>query len=110
MTKSNLNSNLDKILLNFVKKTLLIRNRLIEFLLSIFFGIIIGNLFGTFLPSLRLFIPWDGFIFASIIFVGEFITCITYTARVKHSGILLLNWIKIGIYLGLFMDALKGGS
>ena len=108
------NSNFLKLLLSnfflFYKKSLLIRDKIIGFLLSILFGIILGSLFGTFLPTMRMIFPWDGFIFMGIILFGEMITSVTYTLKNQHPIFVFLNWIKIGVYLGFFMDAFKVGS
>ncbi len=47
-------------------------------LFTLFFGFLIGNLFGTFLNTLRSFIFWDGFIIFIILFIMEFLNFILY--------------------------------
>jgi len=41
-------------------------------------GFFIGNIFGTFLNSLRNIFPWDGFIIVAFVFICEFISFQTY--------------------------------
>ena len=50
-------------------------------LFTLFFGFLIGNLFGTFLNTLRSFIFWDGFIIFIILFIMEFLNFILYNTR-----------------------------
>lgn len=44
----------------------------------LFIGFVIGNLFGTFLPAIRIFFSWDGFIVLFLLFFIEFISYIRY--------------------------------
>lgn len=97
-------------------QTLFIRS-----LLSLFIGFLIGSLFATFLPLLRQFFRWDGFILLFILFCSEFISYVIYhrdqrkflwfvfTPEERNLWE-LLNIIKIGVFLGLFVDAFKVGS
>ena len=52
-------------------------------LFTLFFGFLIGNLFGTFLNTIRFFILWDGFIIFIIIFIMEFYNCFLYNRFFK---------------------------
>lgn len=47
----------------------------------LFVGFVIGNLFGTFLPSIRIFFSWDGFIVIFLLFFIEFISYIRYQRK-----------------------------
>jgi hypothetical protein len=94
----------------------------------LFVGFLFGNLFGTFLPLIRLFFPWDGFIVLIIIFVVELLSYRRYhkqggaflgiwkdkkTKRRKDESIdrwKECNYFKIGFLLGFFIDAYKVGS
>ena len=101
----------------------------------LFVGFLLGNLFGTFLPLIRLLFPWDGFIVLIILFCVELISYIRYH---KQGGAFLgiwkitknnrkeaqgalgknqaidrwkeCNYFKIGFLLGFFIDAYKVGS
>lgn len=101
----------------------------------LFVGFLLGNLFGTFLPLIRLFFPWDGFIVLIILFCVELISYIRYhkqggaflgiwkitkNNRISDSYTLRkdeaidrwkeCNYFKIGFLLGFFIDAYKVGS
>ena len=52
-------------------------------LFTLFFGFLIGNLFGTFLNTIRSFILWDGFIIFIILFIMEFYNCFLYNRFFK---------------------------
>ena len=95
-------------------------------LFSLFFGFLVGNLFGTSLNTIRSFISWDGFIISLILFSMEFLNSVLYKSFLKEkekltqlypspSLLLFLNWksiniLKIGVNLGFFIDAFKVGS
>ena len=93
----------------------------IFFLFSGFLG---GNLFGTFLNGIRILIPWDGFIVALFLFFVELISYIRYHTEGRFFLVLWkfpfsyqkrifwknLNFLKIGLMLGFFIDAFKVGS
>jgi polyferredoxin len=105
-------------------------------LFSLFLGFLSGNLFGTFLTSLRTFLPWDGWIVCSLLFCFEVISYQVYHSKNrsflvlwKFPGITVtqspgtqnqstgpttfwrhLNYVKIGLLLGFFVDAFKVGS
>lgn len=56
-----------------------VRKRLSYGLSFLFFGFLIGNLFGTFLPLIRIIIPWDGLIVLILLFFMELISYSRYT-------------------------------
>lgn len=90
----------------------------------LFSGFLAGNLFGTFLNGIRTFIPWDGFIVVSFLFFVEIVSYIRYHIEGRFFLILWkfpfsyqkrifwknLNFLKIGLMLGFFIDAFKVGS
>jgi hypothetical protein len=55
----------------------------------LFVGFVIGNLFGTFLPAIRIFFSWDGFIVLFLLFFIEFISYIRYHGK---SRFFLILW------------------
>ena len=100
-------------------------------LFTLFFGFLIGNIFGTFLNTIRSFILWDGFIIFIILIIMEFLNFLLYNTRLpffarpkrffvifqkissySNNQIILksLNYLKIGIMFGFFIDAFKVGS
>jgi cytochrome c biogenesis protein CcdA len=93
-------------------------------LFTLFFGFLIGNLFGTFLNTIRSFILWDGFIIFIILVIMEFLNFLLYNKAKRFSVIFQrisyysnnqiiwksLNYLKIGIMFGFFIDAFKVGS
>jgi cytochrome c biogenesis protein CcdA len=93
-------------------------------LFTLFFGFLIGNLFGTFLNTIRSFILWDGFIIFIILVIMEFLNFLLYnkakrffvifqrTSYYSNNQIIWksLNYLKIGIMFGFFIDAFKVGS
>lgn len=96
------------------------------FSLGIFFlflGFLLGNIFGTFLNIFRNYLIWDGLIVFFIIFFCEIVNYHIYTKKKKLSHIFtwpfkfpvaifwkFLNYFKIGILFGFFIDAFKVGS
>jgi uncharacterized membrane protein len=96
------------------KQLILIRQKLFLFLLNILIGIFCGSIFGTFLPIFRSIFPWDILIIGLIIIISEFINILIYTKKNNSTNkiffIEYINWLKIGILLGLFIDAFKVGS
>jgi len=80
-------------------------------------GFFIGNIFGTFLNSLRNIFPWDGFIIVAFVFICEFISFQTYRplSRRATEPTSFFSWrpwnlLKLGILFGFFVDAFKVGS
>lgn len=107
----------------FQKKTLFLKKKFLLSIFSIFFGFILGNIFGTFLNYFRNFFNLDIFIILSLLFVFETINYTNYSAQNLQSPFMfifiidenksllkILNYIKIGIMLGFFIDAFKVGS
>lgn len=105
----------------FVFKSLQITEK--NFTLALFFlfsGFLFGNIFGTFLIFIRNFVPWDGLIITLTIFFMEIISYFRYHGNGKNvfssksrSFSKLwrnLNYFKIGLMLGFFIDAFKVGS
>jgi hypothetical protein len=90
----------------------------------LFSGFLAGNVFGTFLNGIRTVFPWDGFIVGIFIFFVEILTYIRYHNDGRFFLILWkfpfsyqkrifwknLNFLKIGLMLGFFIDAFKVGS
>jgi putative Mn2+ efflux pump MntP len=81
-------------------------------------GFFIGNIFGTFLLTLRVFFRWDIFIILGFIAISEFISFQTYKHpkpavdpdQVKFFYWRPLNLVKLGCLFGFFFDAVKVGS
>nr|YP_009105915.1 hypothetical chloroplast RF20 [Microthamnion kuetzingianum]AIT94733.1 hypothetical chloroplast RF20 [Microthamnion kuetzingianum] len=96
------------------------------FSLGIFFlflGFLLGNIFGTFLNLFRNYLIWDGLIVFFLIFFCEIVNYNIYTKKKKLSHIFtwslkfpgailwkFLNYFKIGVLFGFFIDAFKVGS
>nr|YP_009105326.1 hypothetical chloroplast RF20 [Pedinomonas tuberculata]AIT93945.1 hypothetical chloroplast RF20 [Pedinomonas tuberculata] len=74
----------------------------------LFFGLFIGSLFGTFLDFPRSSGFWDGIIVITLLFICEIINFFVYTS--KNNFIKILNYLKLGLLLALFIDAFKVGS
>ena len=110
MKNSNLTKLFNNDLYTLISNILYLKKNLLKFLLSVLIGIFFGSIFGTFLPFFRKIIFWDGLIILSIIFFGEWISSLTYKTNLSQNKLPFLNWVKIGIFLGLFIDALKVGS
>jgi hypothetical protein len=93
-------------------------------LFTLFVGFLIGNLFGTFLNTIRYFIFWDGLIIFIILSIMELLNFILYNKAKRFFVISQkisyypnnqiiwksLNYLKIGIMFGFFIDAFKVGS
>lgn len=60
-------------------------------LFTLFFGFLVGNLFGTFLNTIRFFILWDGFIILIIIFIMECYNCFLYNRFFKKFVIKIVS-------------------
>ena len=90
------------------------------------FGFLVGNLFGTFLNTLRFFFIWDVFIIFILIGLLEILNYIVYHTRNRpvflspfeatrnlvptEFVVQFLNFFKIGLMIGFFVDAFKVGS
>ena len=93
-------------------------------LFTLFFGFLIGNLFGTFLNTIRFFLFWDGLIIFIILFIMEVLNFALYNKTKRFFVIFKkisydpnniifwksLNYLKIGVLFGFFIDAFKVGS
>nr|YP_009106324.1 hypothetical chloroplast RF20 [Interfilum terricola]AIT95142.1 hypothetical chloroplast RF20 [Interfilum terricola] len=93
-------------------------------LLFIFIGFLVGNLFGNFLIKIRQFLNLDILIILVILFLMEILNSTIYLKKNKNFLFFLkkatdfkeiklfinLNYFKIGILLGFFIDAFKVGS
>jgi hypothetical protein len=103
------------------RKILRFQTLFIRSLVSLFLGFIIGSIFATFLPSLRHFFPWDGFIILIILSFSEFLSYVIYHRDKRKFLVIeftpenktfweLLNIFKTGTFFGFFIDAFKVGS
>lgn len=86
-----------------------------QFSFSLFFlflGFVSGNLFGTFLTFFRAYIIWDGFIMMLGLVLVEFLNYVSFTHLngQRKTTRRRLNFLKIGLLLGFFIDAFKVGS
>lgn len=102
-------------------------------LFFLFLGFVSGNLFGTFLNFFRHYVVWDGFIMMLSLIWIETVNYASFTprnrkqkqrqkqrqrprlspslkTRLNRNLIRHLNFYKIGLMLGFFIDAFKVGS
>ena len=85
-------------------------------LFTLFFGFLIGSVFGTFLNTIRSFVFWDGLIIFLILSIMEVFGFLFYNKKNvvfqnNNQNIWkTLNVFKIGIQFGFFIDAFKVGS
>lgn len=112
----------------FQKKLSLLKKDFSKMLCLLLLGFLTGNIFGSFLNTIRQFFIWDGFITFCLITFIEFLSYLTYTQK-KSSGTLkffasqrytqtsirstwfqFANLFKIGLLIGFFVDAFKVGS
>lgn len=123
-SETRLSRFLKTVSLGFKEKFFFFQNSFSSAIFFLFIGFLAGNLFGTFLTWIRTLVPWDGFIVISLIFFIEVISYIRYH-NAGRSFLLLwkfpfsykkrlvwksLNFLKIGLMLGFFIDAFKVGS
>lgn len=117
---------LTQINLNIRKKSVLFQKIFTISLICLFSGFSVGNLFGTFLNDLRNFQIWDGFIICFILLIVEIINFLNYSTSKLPAALLqrhviyvvdygkklsqCLNYFKIGLLFGFFVDAFKVGS
>ena len=86
-------------------------------------GFLLGNLFGTFLNTMREFIPWDGIIVFILLGILEtvnynvyhnkdraFFFFVLHPKTLKREFWKSFNFLKIGCMMGFFVDAFKVGS
>lgn len=123
-SETRLSSFFQNILISFKEKFFFFQNSFSSSIFFLFFGFLVGNLFGTFLNAIRAFIYWDGFIVLILLFFIEIISYITYHKEGRSFFIIwrfpflyqkrlfwkCVNFFKIGLLLGFFIDAFKVGS
>ena len=105
-------------LVNFInQKFKKLKKNILSLSFFLFAGFFLGNLFGTFVNSIRQLNVGDSFLIIIIIFLSELINFFIYknynTQRYIQSNqkiYSLLNAFKIGIFLGFFVDSFKVGS
>ena len=94
-----------------------------QVLCLVLIGFLVGNLFGTFLNTIRRYIAWDGVI---VFFIISIIEISNYNVHNKNRAFLSIlfrtdqnkmkrfwkffNFFKIGLMVGFFVDAFKVGS
>ena len=102
----------------------LFQNSFATMLLSLFFGFLLANIFGTFLGILRCAAIWDGFVIFGLVVFVELISCARYQtlqpppidvvsfASTRNRDLFwrFTNNFKIGLLLGFFVEAFKVGS
>jgi hypothetical protein len=115
---------LKKSFFSFQEKFLFFQMHFASSIFFLFFGFLTGNLFGTFLNAIRGFLPWDGLIVLVVLVIIEIISYITYHSNRRpflsiwqfrnfsKSAVFWksLNYFKIGLLIGFFIDAFKVGS
>nr|AYC64768.1 hypothetical protein Ycf20 [Boodleopsis sp. FL1161] len=100
-----------KQLLFLVKKRQQLKNYFfLKSACSFYFGLICGNLFGTFLNFLRNEIVWDGTVLIILILFFDFINFLVYKKKFQELYLTVVKNYQIGILIGLFIDAFKVGS
>lgn len=97
-------------------------NKFTRILCLLLIGFLVGNLFGTFLNTIRKYIIWDGFIVFVLISSIELLSYAVYHNKnrsfffiihpwiIKRSFWKSINFFKIGLLIGFFVDAFKVGS
>ena len=87
------------------------------YLFSLVFGFFLGNLFGTFLTTLRQYISSDIVIILILCLLFEYISFLAYTmspetlpSSWRTRSRRALNLWKLGCLFGFFVDAFKVGS
>jgi hypothetical protein len=120
--KSKLNTFVSQCSSSLQDKSLFLRKNFPTMVALLLFGFLVGNIFGTFLNTLRFFFIWDGFIIFILIGLLEIVNYTVY--RVIHYGdysaknrvlsqkimVRFINFFKIGLMIGFFVDAFKVGS
>jgi len=96
------------------EKSLFLRKNFPSMLALLLLGFLVGNVFGTFLNTLRFFFLWDIFIIFVLIGLLEILNYNVYQAKnrlvFKKIVVQFLNFFKIGLMIGFFVDAFKVGS
>ena len=115
---------LSQVALSFQNRIRPFRSYFSTILLSLLFGFLLANIFGTFLGVLRNAIAWDGFVILGILFFVEVTNYLIYhplksrshqiafdsAKRKKEMMYRIVNSFKIGLLLGFFVEAFKVGS
>lgn len=104
---------LTQLLNTFKDKFFTVKKAFSLVLLSLFTGFLFGNLFGTFLDTLRLYFLWNGFIGFFLLFFIELLNSLVYGISCSQKIDYLkkiLNSFKIGLLFGFFVDSFKVGS
>lgn len=115
---------MSQVALSFQNRIRPFRSYFSTILLSLLFGFLLANIFGTFLGVLRNAIAWDGFVILGILFFVEVTNCLIYhplkirsqqiafdsAKRKKEMMYRIVNSFKIGLLLGFFVEAFKVGS
>lgn len=138
-SETRLSNFFENFLISFKEKFFFFQNSFSSSIFFLFLGFLFGNLFGTLLNGIRVFVYWDGFIVLSLIFFIEIISYISYhkegrsfffiwrfraSLSERRSGTIsanpfyhqrrffwkFFNFFKIGLMLGFFIDAFKVGS
>ena len=123
MLKTRFFSLLQKYTSYVIKRIQFLHNNLTLLLFLLFIGFLTGNIFGTFLNSLRPYLPWDGWIVIILVFTIEICNYATYHPPNRHFCVCIihpkiiqkkiwkfLNYFKLGLMVGFFIDAFKVGS
>ncbi len=124
--KSKLDTFVSQSIVSFQKKSLFFRKNFPCMLALLLFGFLVGNVFGTFLNTLRFFFFWDVFIIFLLVVLLEFLNYNAYNVFSRPKGSVLgyaeqelrsakivvqfINFFKIGLMIGFFVDAFKVGS
>ena len=124
--KSKLDTFVSQYIDSLRKKYLFLQKNFPSMLALLLFGFLVGNVFGTFLNTLRFFFIWDVFIIFILIGLLESLNYTVYHTK-NHLVFLstfkanrnlvptkfvvqFLNFFKIGLMIGFFVDAFKVGS
>ena len=130
--KSKLDTFVSQYIGSFQEKSLFVRKNFPRMLALLLFGFLVGNVFGTFLNTLRFLFIWDVFIILFLVGLLEIVNYNVYHAKnrlvfSRHKGpatgtpfrqeqrsvkivVQFINLFKIGLMIGFFVDAFKVGS
>ena len=94
-----------------------LKKNFLSFLLTLFLGFFLGNLFGTLVESIRKLNIADSILIFIIILLNETVNFIVYQPKNRKTYSIpkirlydFLNIFKIGVLLGFFIDSFKVGS
>jgi hypothetical protein len=76
--KTKLSRNINKIFYTLKERVLIVQNSFSLALFALFLGFLCGNLFGTFLDTLRIYFIWNGFVAFIILLFVETINFFIY--------------------------------